>query len=98
MARATFDNIYVPFDCNSTIATFATPTDSSPESVGTVTVNIPLTAAATVNGTYTVTVANGLPGLPTAVATTTPRCQRLWRTPSPFLSLSVQPRSVSISW
>ncbi len=58
--RATFDNIYVPFDCNSTIATFATPTDSSPESVGTVTVTIPLTAAATVNGTYTVTVANGL--------------------------------------
>ncbi|QQR86254.1 MAG: hypothetical protein IPJ76_16935 [Flavobacteriales bacterium] len=57
--RATFDNVYVPFDCSSTIATFASSSSSNSEAAGTVTVNINLSAAATVNGTYTVTVANG---------------------------------------
>lgn len=57
--RATFDNVYVPFDCSSTIATFAASASSNSEAAGTVTVDINLSAAATANGSYTVSVANG---------------------------------------
>lgn len=57
--RATFDNVHVPFDCSSTIATFSSSASSTGEAAGTVPVNINLSAAATVNGSYTVTVGNG---------------------------------------
>ncbi|MEO8068533.1 MAG: hypothetical protein ABI599_12630 [Flavobacteriales bacterium] len=57
--RAVFDNISVPLDCTSTIATFATPTSSALEDIGTVQVTMNFSAVATVAGTYTITVANG---------------------------------------
>lgn len=57
--RATFDNVSVPLNCTSTIATFATPSGSALEDIGTVQVTINFSAVATVAGTYTITVANG---------------------------------------
>ncbi|MFZ1686616.1 MAG: hypothetical protein WAU70_04300 [Flavobacteriales bacterium] len=58
--KATFDNISVPLDCTSTIATFATATGGALEDIGTVQVTINFSAVATVAGTYTITVGNGV--------------------------------------